>query len=166
MPATSMKKKHVGAVTVIHDTAGRSVFAVVPWIEYERLKTLDQKKPASGKMVDEEAAEVAALDRARLASARRVEAARKAGPAVDAYIPFDVVSAMIDGASAVKAWREYRGLTQAALAAKIGVSRAYLTQIESGRRNGTADVLARLARALDVLADDLIDEGAPRRRQR
>ncbi len=154
-----IKKKVAGGVTALHDLKGRRLFAVLPWSEYERLAALDH--PA-----DEEAADIAALDRAVAENARRAGAARAAGYNVAAYYPVEVVNPMIDGASAVKVWREYRELTQAELAKKIGVSRAYLTQIESRARAGTADVLARLARALGVLVDDLIEESALRRRRK
>jgi len=53
-------------------------------------------------------------------------------------------------------WRRRAGRTQAAIAEEIGVSQPFLAQIEGGQRQGTARVLARLARALGIRIEDLI----------
>ncbi len=71
-------------------------------------------------------------------------------------IPADVVHAILDGANPVRTWREYRGFTQHDLAAKVGISTAYLSQIETGKRTGTSRVLASIARILNVDIDDLL----------
>jgi transcriptional regulator with XRE-family HTH domain len=50
-----------------------------------------------------------------------------------------------------KALREKRGLTQEELAGKVGVTKAYISQLESGaRKNPSLVVLKRLAKALRV----------------
>jgi DNA-binding XRE family transcriptional regulator len=54
-------------------------------------------------------------------------------------------------------WRKRSGKTQAALAAEVGVSQPFLAQIEAGKRNGTVAVLARVAQALSVRIDDLVE---------
>ena len=59
------------------------------------------------------------------------------------------------GDSPLKVFREYRGLTQAALAELAGISRLYLSQIETGRRGGSVKTLRALAKALDVELDDV-----------
>lgn len=64
--------------------------------------------------------------------------------------PQAVALAMADGVLPVRAWREYRGMTQEQLAAASGVSTPYVSQIESGKRAGTSATLRKLARALDV----------------
>ena len=46
--------------------------------------------------------------------------------------------------------REERGLTQEELAARVGISRAYLARIETARHNLTVPMLERLAKALRV----------------
>ncbi len=46
--------------------------------------------------------------------------------------------------------REHRGLTQPPLAAAASISVSYLSQLESGKRRGSAQVLAKLAAALNV----------------
>jgi transcriptional regulator with XRE-family HTH domain len=47
-------------------------------------------------------------------------------------------------------------LTQTQLALVIGISRAYLAQIEAGERTGTLEIVARLARVLDCLIEQLM----------
>jgi DNA-binding XRE family transcriptional regulator len=64
--------------------------------------------------------------------------------------PQAVALAMADGVLPVRAWREYRDMTQEQLAAASGVSTPYVSQIESGKRAGTSATLRKLARALDV----------------
>jgi transcriptional regulator with XRE-family HTH domain len=67
-----------------------------------------------------------------------------------------VVYAILDGGNPVKVWREYREMTQQQLAAAAGISASYLSQIESGKRRGSAEVLAAIARALRLTVDDLL----------
>jgi len=65
-------------------------------------------------------------------------------------IPAEVVNAILDGKNPIKVWREYRGLTQQQLADIVRISKPYLSQIETGKRTGTTDVLSAIAKALDV----------------
>ena len=75
-------------------------------------------------------------------------------------IPSEVVYAILDGANPIRVWREYRGLTQQQLAEAAGISKPYLSQLETGKRTGTAEVLAAIARALNISLDDLVTGGA------
>lgn len=70
-------------------------------------------------------------------------------------VPGEVVNAILDGASTLRAWRLYRGLTLDVLAERIHVSKGYLSQIEQGRKAGTLSVFRRLADSLGVSIDDL-----------
>jgi DNA-binding XRE family transcriptional regulator len=70
-------------------------------------------------------------------------------------IPSAVANAILDGAHPVKVWREHRGFTQDVLSAQAGVSKAYLCQIETGKRQGALKTLRALARALNVPLDEL-----------
>jgi transcriptional regulator with XRE-family HTH domain len=81
------------------------------------------------------------------------------GRGLEPPAPTEVRQAIADGIHPVRAWREHRGLNQGQLAALIGISRAYLAQIEGGERNGTLEVMARVARALDRRLEDLIAPG-------
>lgn len=58
-------------------------------------------------------------------------------------------------------WR--RGFDQEEAASKIGLSYRYFVEVERGVRNPTLDVLAAIAKALDVSVADLVDvENRPR----
>lgn len=71
-------------------------------------------------------------------------------------IPSDVVEKLVSGQSPIKVWRQYRGLSQAQLAKEIGVSQAYVAQLETRQRQGKPTVLKNIADALGVIVDDLI----------
>ena len=70
-------------------------------------------------------------------------------------IPAAVMRAELDGSHSVLAWREHRGLTLQALADAAGISKAYVSQIEGGKRAGTAATLKKLAKVLRVPLDAL-----------
>jgi DNA-binding XRE family transcriptional regulator len=74
-------------------------------------------------------------------------------------IPAEVVNAILDGKNPVKVWREHRGLTQQQLADAVGISKPYLSQIETGKRAGTTDVLTGIAKALDVSLEQITIPG-------
>jgi transcriptional regulator with XRE-family HTH domain len=61
-----------------------------------------------------------------------------------------VAQSIWDGANPIRAWREYRTLTQTALASSVGVTRSFLSQIETGRREMSISTLQKLAAALDT----------------
>lgn len=55
----------------------------------------------------------------------------------------------------LKIIRKYREMTQADLAKKSGISRPYLTEIETGKKDGSLRAMKALAEALDVNVGDL-----------
>lgn len=57
----------------------------------------------------------------------------------------------------LKKLREARGLTQEALAAKAGISRAYLARLETGRHDPHLSRLRALAKVLRVKVSALVD---------
>ena len=89
-----------------------------------------------------------------IAAIREMEAAIEAGR-METF-PGELVFAISNGANAVRSFRDFRGLTVEALAETAGLSRAYVTQIETGVRTGTAATLAKLAKALGVDVELLI----------
>jgi DNA-binding XRE family transcriptional regulator len=117
---------------------GKPEWAVLPYEEY--LQLLDQ----SELLEDIRDFDVinAAIDR------REVE-----------LIPAEVVYAILDGGNPIKVWREYRELTQQQLADTAGISKPYLSQIETGKRIGTAEILSAIAKALDVSLDEVVTTG-------
>lgn len=72
-------------------------------------------------------------------------------------IPAAVLDAELAGDHPVRAWRNHRRMTQDALAARAGISKPYLSQIETRQRMGTTDAMSKLASVLDVPVDDLIE---------
>jgi DNA-binding XRE family transcriptional regulator len=71
-------------------------------------------------------------------------------------IPSEVVYALLEGRNPIKVWREYRDLTQAQLAQAAGISVPYLSQLESGKRKGSTDILMSIAKALRLSLDDMV----------
>ena len=117
---------------VILDNTGQPAFAVIPWRDYERLTRED----AEAILSDEEH-----YDRATASN--------------DESFPIEVVDQLLAGQNPISVYRNYRGLTQNALAA-AGINAVYLSQIETGKRTGSAKTLAALAKVLQVTVDDLI----------
>ena len=118
---------------VIFDDAGRPAFAVIPWREYERLSDGE----AEALMSDEELYDLALAEGGE-------------------SFPADFVARLLAGENPVRAYRSHRGMTQGELAAAAGVHPVYLSQIETGKRTGSAKTLAAIAEALGVAVDDLI----------
>lgn len=73
-------------------------------------------------------------------------------------IPSEVVDALLNGENPIKVWREYRAQTQQQLSDTVGISKPYLSQIETGKRKGTVDVLSAIAKSLNVSLDDLYED--------
>ena len=63
----------------------------------------------------------------------------------------EVTFAILDGVSPVRAWREYKQIKMSELAKKVGISSAYLSQIETGKRNPTIDTLKAIAKELKLI---------------
>ena len=76
---------------------------------------------------------------------------REAKAVDEETFPDEVINRLIlDEEHPIKVYREYRGLTQKQLAAKIGIQRGYLAEIERGRKSGSVKTLKALAEALNV----------------
>ena len=113
---------------------GRPEWAVVPYEEYQRLVT-------EAEMLQD----VRDYDEAKLVLANGEE-----------LIPSQVTYALLDGENPLRVWREYRKLTQQQVAEAAGISKPYLSQLESGQRKGTTEVLQAVAKVLNVSLDDLV----------
>lgn len=61
------------------------------------------------------------------------------------------------GPNNLKAWREFRGLSQEALAAKVETTGTVISMLESGGRGLSAKWLRKLAPALDITPGHLLD---------
>ena len=71
-------------------------------------------------------------------------------------VPGEVTFAILDGVNSVRAWRKYKQIKMNALAEKVGISSAYLSQIENGKRNPTIDTLKAIAKKLKIDIEMLI----------
>ena len=71
-------------------------------------------------------------------------------------LPDDILDALTAREdSPVKIMRKYRGLTQKELADKAGISRPYLTEIETGKKDGSIRAMKSLAEVLGVTVGTL-----------
>jgi DNA-binding XRE family transcriptional regulator len=64
---------------------------------------------------------------------------------------------LANGENAIRVLREWRDMIQGELAVAVGISQNYLSEIETGRRKGPAELQKKFARALGVPIDLLID---------
>ena len=113
---------------------GKPEWAVIPYETYQRLVE----------------------DAELLRDIRDYEGAKKAIEDGEELIPSKITYAILDGDNPIKVWREYRQLTQQQLADRAGISKAYLSQIEPGKRTGTTEVLSAIARTLNLSLDDIV----------
>jgi ribosome-binding protein aMBF1 (putative translation factor) len=105
--------------------------------DYERLRAL----------ADDEADVTEAL-----AIAARIDAG-------EPTVPGDVVRRIVvEGRHPIAAWRQHRGLSQAALARKAGLSQVWIGRIESGGGYGSRETRRKLAQALGAPIWALEDE--------
>ena len=114
---------------------GNPEWAVIPYEEYLRLIEEAEK----------------------LNDVREYDKAIEAVKQGEELIPSEVVYAILDGENPIRVWREHRGYTQQELAETAGISKPYLSQIETGKRTGTTEVLSAIANALDLTLDDIVE---------
>jgi DNA-binding XRE family transcriptional regulator len=114
--------------------------AVLPRGDYDRLIALAA-----------EAQEDAAASRIVRSSTRAI---REGGEVV---LPKAVADRLANGENPVRVIREWRDMIQGELAVSVGISQNYLSEIETGRRKGPAELQKKFARALGVPMDLLIE---------
>ena len=115
---------------------GGQKMAVMPVAEYQHLLT-----------------EVEEADDVRAA-----EAAERRRIAGEEYLPVEMVDRILGGEAALRVWRKYRGLTLATLSEISGISTSYLSELESGNRQGKPMLWRKLASALGVTVDDILPD--------
>jgi ribosome-binding protein aMBF1 (putative translation factor) len=73
------------------------------------------------------------------------------------YLPVELVERhVVGGEHPVRIWREHRGLSLAALAAKSGVPQGYLSEIENRKKPGSVAAFRALSQALEIPIDNLV----------
>jgi mRNA interferase RelE/StbE len=103
----------------------------IPRAEYERLRE-----------AAEDLADIQAYDRAMAAG--------------EESFPSEIVDRLVNGESPLRVFRDFRGLTQSALATASGVNRVQIADIEAGRRSASVETFRKLAQALNLSIDDLV----------
>jgi helix-turn-helix protein len=116
----------------------RGEIAILPRKEYEALA-------AKAAEADEDAG-----------TARIVARARKEIADGAPLLPKQVVDRFAKGENPVRVLREWREVTQLYLSFKTGLSQGYVSDVETGRRKGTAAALRRIADVLKVPLDLLV----------
>ena len=71
-------------------------------------------------------------------------------------IPSEIVDRLLDGENKVKVWRGHRGLSARELAEKTGLSASYISEIESGRKEGSISAMKKIAEALGLNLDEVV----------
>ena len=91
-----------------------------------------------------------------IGAARLVARARKEIAAVAPLIPKTVADRIANGENALRVLREWRDVPQLYLSFKTDIGQGYLSDLENGRRKGTAEVWKRIAKVLNVPLDLLV----------
>jgi DNA-binding XRE family transcriptional regulator len=89
-------------------------------------------------------------------AARKVDAALAAGR--EELLSAEETAALVAAPVPLAFWRKKRGKTQSQLAAGIGASQNFLSDLERGKAKGDVTLYAKLARYLDVQIEDLVPE--------
>lgn len=71
-------------------------------------------------------------------------------------MPDAIVGRLIDGENPIRVWREHRGLSLRALAARAGTSPSALSDMETGKSEGRLAMLCKIAGILGVSLDELV----------
>jgi DNA-binding XRE family transcriptional regulator len=71
-------------------------------------------------------------------------------------------AALVAAPTPLAFWRKKRGKSQPQLAAVIGVSQDFLSDLERGKAKGDVTLFAKLARCLGVSIEDLVPEEGER----
>lgn len=122
--------------TQIIEKNGQPEYAVIPYADYQHFLEL---------LEDE-------IDTRAVADFHEAYTAGR-----EFLVPDEIMRRELAGESPIKLWREHRNLTQQELATRAGISKPYLSQIETGKRQGTVETLSALARSLDVPLDAITD---------
>ncbi|HKS87785.1 MAG TPA: helix-turn-helix transcriptional regulator [Pseudolabrys sp.] len=127
-------------MTVRYQKTAKGEVAVLPRKEYEALA-------AKAAEADEDAG-----------TARLVARARKEIAEGAPLVPMEVVERIAAGDHPIRAMREWRDMTQMELSYRTDIGQGYISDLETGRRKGTAAALRAIAQTLRVPLDILITD--------
>jgi hypothetical protein len=91
-------------------------------------------------------------------TARLVAASRRATAAGAPLLPKHVVDRLANGDNPIRVFREWRDKPQQYISFKTGLSQGYISDVETGRRKGTAAALRLIADALRVPLDLIVQD--------
>lgn len=91
-------------------------------------------------------------------TARLVSHGRREIAAGAPLLPKHVVDRLAQRESPIRVLREWRDMTQLHLSFKTGLSQGYLSDVETGRRKGTAAALRLIADVLKVPLDLVVQD--------
>jgi ribosome-binding protein aMBF1 (putative translation factor) len=117
-------------------TSSGEELVVISRAEFDRLCALAAE-------AEEDAADIVAYDAAKA----EFEASGSIA------FPPDLSTLLLKHKSRLAAMRKWRGLSQADLAAKVGIGQSFLSGLETGRHIGSSTTIEGLAAALDVPVD-------------
>jgi DNA-binding Xre family transcriptional regulator len=120
---------------VLFKTPGGEDMVVLSRTDYETL--LDKAELAT------DALDVAAFRSKRLAGTEEM-------------IPEAFATRLVAGENPIRVYRELRRMSAKELAERSGVSAAFLSEIERGKKDGGIVTLKRIALELNVMLDDLV----------
>ena len=98
-----------------------------------------------------------ALDEDRIDARLAETAAADLAAGRDVAIPIDVAEAILDGATRLRAFRKWRGVTQVDLAKRAGLAQSAISAMEKGEAEGSLKAWRDLSGALNVPLAVLID---------
>lgn len=84
----------------------------------------------------------------------------------DPGLTSEEMHALLAAPSPLAFWRRKRGLSQKDIATAAGIKQNYVSDIENGRRKGSASQWLKIARTLGVSVEELLDDEASRPRRR
>jgi DNA-binding XRE family transcriptional regulator len=122
-------------IVQIIEKNGKPEWAVIPFSEYEKIQE-----------ALEDAEDIKDIE----------ENLKAIQEGKEIIVPGEVTFAILDGISPIRAWREHKQIKMNELAKRVGISSAYLSQIENGKRNPTIDTLKAIAKELTIDIEMLI----------
>ena len=122
-------------IVQIIEKNGKPEWAVIPFSEYEKIQE-----------ALEDAEDIKDIE----------ENLKAIQESKEITVPGEVTFAILDGISPIRAWREHKQTKMNELAKRVGISSAYLSQIENGKRNPTIDTLKAIAKELTIDIEMLI----------
>lgn len=120
-------------------TTAEGEMALMPRAEYEKFKAEYESFKAMAQETKED------VGTARLVARARKDIADRA-----LLLPKEVADRLANGENPLRVLREFRDLTQVELAACVGITQGYLSDLETGKRKGPLELHGKTAKALGV----------------